>query len=282
MSAIAGTSKGSGARGALNYNLEKEGASVIAGNLMGTTSRELAMEFGIVRAKRPNYKRCVRNTWLSISQEDRQKFETNPKLAGKLAKRYMEESVKKYAPANADGTPGECPWVAILHPRHDKKKDKRKNPLAASTDRLQPWLKQVDFDALRDEHGVQFTAVGVVDSSSDSVANIGFWAGDVLQGNKDIRFVIAQNKVRGEELSYSTSEARREYQKKLDLAEIEIPKLDEWVHQKLEVADLRIGAALEVSDPANPLTKFMTRSRLKKYQQAVFAEFEKIKARLLP
>jgi len=153
---------------------------------------------------------------------------------------------------------------------------------AASTDRIQPWLKQVDFDALRDEHGVRFTAIGVVDSSADSVANIGFWAGDVLQGNKDIRFVIAQNKVRGEELSYPSSDARREYQKTLDLAEVEIPKLDEWVHQKLEVADLRVGAALDVSDPENPLTKFMTRSRLKKYQQAVFAEFEKIKARLLP
>lgn len=153
---------------------------------------------------------------------------------------------------------------------------------AASTDRIAPWWKQVDFDALRDEHGVRFTAIGVVDSSADSVANIGFWAKDVLHGNPDIRFVIAQNKVRGEELSYPDSADRKRYQETLDLAEIELPKLEDWVHQKLEVGDLRVSAALEVEDPANPLTKFMTRSRLKKYQQAVFAEFDKIKDRLLP
>jgi hypothetical protein len=153
---------------------------------------------------------------------------------------------------------------------------------AASTDRIEPWWRQVDFEALRDEHGVRFTTIGVVDSSSDSVANIGFWAKDVLGDKREIRFIIAQNKVRGEELSYPSSKARAEYQKTLDLAEIQIPKLDDWVHQKLEVADLRVGAALEVNDPANPLTKFMTRSRLKKYQQAIFSEFEKVKERLLP
>jgi hypothetical protein len=153
---------------------------------------------------------------------------------------------------------------------------------AASTDRIAPWWKQVDFDSLQGEHGVRFTAIGVVDSSADSVANIGFWSKDVLHGNPDIRFVIAQNKVRGAELSYLDSPARAEYQKTLDLAEIEIPKLDEWVHQKLEVGDLRVSAALEVEDPNSPLTRFMTRSRLKKYQQAMFEEFDKIKDRLLP
>jgi hypothetical protein len=152
---------------------------------------------------------------------------------------------------------------------------------AASTDRIEPWWRQVDFEALRDEHAVRFTAIGVVDSSSDSVVNIGFWAKGVLQDKKDIRFIIALNKVRGEELSYQNSEARADYQKGLDLAEIEIPRLDDWVHQKLEVADLRIGAALEIKDPNSPLTKFMTRSRLKKYQQKIFAQFEQIKDRLL-
>lgn len=153
---------------------------------------------------------------------------------------------------------------------------------AASTDRIEPWWRQVDFNALRDEHGIRFSAIGVVDSSTDSVANIGFWARDVLGTQKDIAFLIAQNLVRGEELSYSKSKAREEYLKTLDLAEIIIPKLDDWVHQKLELSDLRIGAALEISDPASELTKFMTRSRLRKYQQVVFAEFEKVKTRLLP
>lgn len=151
---------------------------------------------------------------------------------------------------------------------------------AASTDRIAPWWKQIDFDTLRDQYGVRFTAIGVVDSSADSVANIGFWAKGVL--HKGIEFVIAQNKVRGEELSYSNSAQRQQYQATLNLAEIELPKLEDWVHRELENTDLSIRRALELEDPASPLTKFMTRSRLKKYQQAVFSEFEKIKNRLLP
>jgi hypothetical protein len=153
---------------------------------------------------------------------------------------------------------------------------------AASTDRIEPWLRKVDFESLHNDHGVRFTAIGVVDSSSDSVANIGFWAKDVLGANPNIRFLIAQNKVRGEELNYSTSADAQRYRETLDVAEIEIPKLEEWVHQKLEVADLRVGAALDITDSDNPLTKFMTRSRLKKYQQAVFEELEKVRERLLP
>jgi CO dehydrogenase nickel-insertion accessory protein CooC1 len=153
---------------------------------------------------------------------------------------------------------------------------------AASTDRIEPWLRKVDFDALEQEHGIWFTAIGVVDSSTDSVSNIGYWAKDVLGSRKGTKFIIALNKVRGEELSYPTSKEAVEYRKNLDLIEIELPKLDEWVHQKLEVADLRVGTALDITEPSSPLTKFMTKSRLKRYQQAVFAEFEKAKDRLLP
>ena len=153
---------------------------------------------------------------------------------------------------------------------------------AASTDRIEPWLRNVDFDMLFSEYGVRFTAIGVVDTSSDSVANIGFWASDVLAGNKKIRYVIGRNLVRGVELGYDTSEDRKKYQKTLDLAEVEIPKLEDWVHAQLESGDLRVATALEIKDASHPLTEFMNRSRLKKYQQRVFAEFERIKERLLP
>ncbi len=93
--------------------------------------------------------------------------------------------------------------------------------------------------------------------------------------------MIAQNKVHGEELSYSGSKAAKEYRETLDLVEIEIPKLEEWIHQKLEVGDLRVSSALALNDNSNPLTKFMTKSRLKKYQQTVFEELEKARDRLV-
>jgi hypothetical protein len=152
---------------------------------------------------------------------------------------------------------------------------------AASSDRIQPWLRHVDFDALHYDHGVRFTAIGVVDSSSDSIANIQFWAEDVLRSNKNIQFVIAQNKVRGEDLIYPASESAKLFRKTLDLIEIVIPKLEEWIHRDLELANLRVGAALALTDPASPFTKFMTRSRLTKYQQTVFAELEQARDRLV-
>lgn len=153
---------------------------------------------------------------------------------------------------------------------------------AASTDRIQPWFKQVDLAALREDHGIRMTAIGVVDSSADSVSNIGFWVKDILEGGKGFRFVIAQNQVKGEELTYPESKERAEYQKTLDLAEITLPKLEDWLHKELETAHLRVGVAVQSTDPASPLTTFMNRSRLKKYQQAVFAEFDKIKDRIIP
>jgi hypothetical protein len=154
---------------------------------------------------------------------------------------------------------------------------------AASTDRLDPWLKKTDFiEALREEYGIAFTAVGVVDSSADSVSNIGYWARDVLGGGKAFQFVIAQNQVRGEELSYTDSKERAEYAKTFKPAEIVIPKLEDWLHRELEKADLTVGAAVESKGAKSPLTTFMNRTRLKRYQAAVFAEFDKIKDRLAP
>jgi hypothetical protein len=152
---------------------------------------------------------------------------------------------------------------------------------AASTDRIEPWLRQVDFEILDKVHGVRFTAIGVVDSSEDSAANIGFWASDVLKDNNHIRFIIAQNKVRGQ-MNYETSEQRKQYQQTLDLVEIEIPKLEDWVHGVLEARDLRLSSALAIENPNDPLTKFMTHSRIKKYQHAVFKQFERARDRLLP
>lgn len=152
---------------------------------------------------------------------------------------------------------------------------------AASTDRIQPWLRGVDFEELAKEHGVKFTGVGVVDASEDSVANFGYWTGDVLKDAKGMRYIVAQNQARGE-LSYGKSAHRKKYRETLDLEEIEIPKLEEWVHAELEARGKSVGAALAVEDEKSPFTVFMTRTRLKRYQGAVFAEFEKVKDRLLP
>jgi hypothetical protein len=43
-----------------------------------------------------------------------------------------------------------------------------------------------------------------------------------------------------------------------------------------------VGTALAHTDPKNPLTTFLNRTRLYRYQRAVFAQFDQIKEQLLP
>ncbi len=58
--------KGRSFRGALNYLLGKDGAEIIGGNMVGATPRDLAAEFGAVRALRPNLERAVYPASLSL------------------------------------------------------------------------------------------------------------------------------------------------------------------------------------------------------------------------
>lgn len=61
--------RGSGFRGALNYNLGKEGGSaceIIGGNMFGTDARTLAAEFGLSREARPGVSRPVWHTSLTL------------------------------------------------------------------------------------------------------------------------------------------------------------------------------------------------------------------------
>lgn len=153
---------------------------------------------------------------------------------------------------------------------------------AASTDRIEPWLRNIDFDELRTEQHVKFTAIAVVDTSLDSVENIEYWSKDVLHGDQNVEFVIARNLVRGSELGYDKSAKREQYKTSLDAQEIEIPKMEEWIHALLEDGKMRISDALRLNSPNHKLGQFMNRTRLKRYQAHVFGEFERIKTRLLP
>lgn len=150
---------------------------------------------------------------------------------------------------------------------------------AASTTWFEPWFKNISVATIAKDYRIKFTAIGSVDSSVDSVENIGFWARDVLK-QKEINYVIARNLVRGEELDYDASGRKKLYQETLGAVDITIPKLEPWVHSILEHNDLRISSALEEKDAAHQATRFMTRLRLKRYQEEVFAEFEKVKDRL--
>lgn len=68
---IAKAVKGSGARGVLNYAIEKEGSEKIGGNMAGDTPRELSAEFSASRRLRPNLGKAVHHVSLSLGDGER-------------------------------------------------------------------------------------------------------------------------------------------------------------------------------------------------------------------
>lgn len=67
---IAKLIKGKGFRGALEYDLQKQKGYILDSNMAGKSARELASEFGAVRALKPNLSKAVCHVSLSISPEE--------------------------------------------------------------------------------------------------------------------------------------------------------------------------------------------------------------------
>lgn len=63
---IANQVKGTGFKGTLDYLLGKEDSMIIGGNMIGETPNELAKEFSLSRSLKPNLKRAVYHTSLSL------------------------------------------------------------------------------------------------------------------------------------------------------------------------------------------------------------------------
>jgi hypothetical protein len=145
---------------------------------------------------------------------------------------------------------------------------------ARAGEEFQAWFSLVPFDELR-AVGVTFTAVGVVAGSKDSIECILRWR-EFLGGRVD--WIIVLN--RRDDLSlYMASNARTRLLSE-GIPEIEMPKLDERLATELDKLNWTLSRALSATEPCY-LTQLMPRARLRRYQAAVFAEFEKIKA-LLP
>ena len=146
---------------------------------------------------------------------------------------------------------------------------------ARAGEEFQAWFSLVPFDDLR-AMGVTFTAVGVVAASKDSIECILRWR-DFLRGQVD--WVIALN--RRDDLSlYLGSNARKSMLSE-GISEIEMPKLDERIVAELDRANWTISRALSATEPCY-LTQLMTRSRLRRYQDAMFTQFDQKNLNLFP
>lgn len=81
---------GTSFRSVLNYNegkVKKGVAEIIGGNMLGTDSRSLAKEFGMIRALKPNVSRAVYHASLSISPDENLSNEQFRELGEK----YLEQ-----------------------------------------------------------------------------------------------------------------------------------------------------------------------------------------------
>lgn len=83
---IAKAVKGSGFRGAAEYDIEKEGGKIIDTNMAGENPRELAKEFGEIRKIRRNLRKAVLH--VSLSAAPGEKF-TDDQWRD-IGKRYMD------------------------------------------------------------------------------------------------------------------------------------------------------------------------------------------------
>ncbi len=83
---IAKQVKGRGFRGCLDYLLGKDDARLIGGNMLGETARELAAEFSESRKLRPNMKRAVFHSSLSLPPGERLTDDKWNEVAGSYLK----------------------------------------------------------------------------------------------------------------------------------------------------------------------------------------------------
>lgn len=146
---------------------------------------------------------------------------------------------------------------------------------ARAGDEFQNWFSIVPWEELAGL-GVHFTAIGVVSGAKDSIECVLRWR--EFLGDK-VDYVLALN--RRDDLGiYSSSHAREEF-RTAGVPEIQIMRLDERFASALDRANWTIAAALSSMEP-HILTQLMSRARLRRYRDAVFAQFDLVKNHLIP
>jgi hypothetical protein len=134
---------------------------------------------------------------------------------------------------------------------------------------LMPWAELA-------EQGVRFTAMAVLAGTKDSIEAAIRWR-EFLGGNVD--FVAVLNE-RDDLSTYRGSRTRQKFAAE-GIPECVVPKLDERIASALDSRSWTIASALQSEEP-HFLTQLMTRARLRRYRDQVFASFDQIKTQLLP
>lgn len=146
---------------------------------------------------------------------------------------------------------------------------------ARAGDEFKDWFGVVPWDEFANE-GIRFTALGVVSGAKDSIEAILRWR-EFLDDHVD--YLIALNRRDNLDI-YLTSHSREQF-RTAGIPEIEIPRLDERFAAALDRSNWTIAAALKCAEP-HFLTQIMSRSRLHRYREDVFRQFEAIRHLFIP
>jgi hypothetical protein len=126
------------------------------------------------------------------------------------------------------------------------------------------------------EAGIAFVSLGLIAGNKDSIESALRWR-EVLRDRT--RFAVVLNK-RDDLAIYMQSKARQQFITD-GVPEIEIPRLDERLVTELDRANWTIDQTL-VSKTPHYLTQMMSRSRLRRYRDAVYAQFTNHQKLFLP
>jgi hypothetical protein len=146
---------------------------------------------------------------------------------------------------------------------------------ARAGDEFQSWFGIVPWDELM-TLGIRFTALCVIAGAKDSIESVLRWR-EFLGDHVD--YVLVQNQ--RDDLSIFLSSRARDQFIAAGVPMVEVAKLDERFAAALDKSNWTLLAALTTAEP-HFLSQIMSRARLRKYRDQVFAQFETVKHLLIP
>lgn len=146
---------------------------------------------------------------------------------------------------------------------------------AASSDLFIDYFAEIDLPAVLSELGATLTLIMPVNHESDSVDQIQRLAD---QFGKRCNYVVVRNASHSDSFSlFESSEVRAQLKDKLGGREISMTRLQDWLVEALNAANVTVTAATK-----HPVFSLLDRQRLQTWQRKLYAEIESVADLLLP
>jgi hypothetical protein len=145
---------------------------------------------------------------------------------------------------------------------------------AASTDLFIDYFTEIDLSAVLTELGAALTLVMPVNHESDSVDQIQRLADEF---GKKCGYVVVRNAAHSDSFAlFESSEVRAKLKDKFDGREISMCRLQDWLVESLNAANLTITVATK-----HPVFSLLDRQRLQTWQRKLYTEIDSVADLLL-